>query len=119
MDHLEQIVSTEVLKNVPDNESQLKSFTTRRFIRSFAFASVSTHRDFFLKCLEDICPFLLGLFWTYDNVYPGFQIQDGSLTITSNCRQIWRPDQPMSLIVSSIVGGVNEQNSIVNKCLRR
>ena len=38
--------------------------------------------------------------------------------ITSNCLQIWRPNQPMSLIVSSIVGGVNEQNSIVNtpKC---
>ena len=33
--------------------------------------------------------------------------------ITSNCRQIWRP---MSLIVSSIVGGVNEYDSIVNKC---
>ena len=26
-----------------------------------------------------------------------------------------RPDFPISLIVSSIVGGVNEQNSIVNK----
>ena len=27
--------------------------------------------------------------------------------------------QPMNLIMSSIVGGVNEQNSIVNKCLCR
>ena len=41
------------------------------------------------------------------------------VNITGNCRQIWRPDQPMSLFVSSIVGGVIEQNSIVNKCLRR
>ena len=37
--------------------------------------------------------------------------------ITSNCRQIWCSDQPVSLIVSSIVGSVNEQNSIViNVC---
>ena len=28
--------------------------------------------------------------------------------ITSNCRQIWYPDQPMSFIVSSIVTGRNE-----------
>ena len=33
--------------------------------------------------------------------------------ITSNRRQIWRPNQPMSLIVASIVWGVNEQNNIV------
>ena len=39
--------------------------------------------------------------------------------ITSNCRQIWRPYQPMSLIVSGIVGDVNEEDSIVNKCLCR
>ena len=39
--------------------------------------------------------------------------------ITSNCRQIWRPDQPMNLMLSSIVGVGNEQNSIVNKCLHR
>ena len=38
------------------------------------------------------------------------------ITITSNCRQICHPCQPMSLIVPIIVGGVNEQNSIVNKC---
>ena len=37
--------------------------------------------------------------------------------ITSNCRQIWHPDHSMSLIVSSIVGSVNEQNIIVtNVC---
>ena len=35
--------------------------------------------------------------------------------ITSNYPQIWRPNYPMSLIVSSIVGGDNDQNSIVNK----
>ena len=46
--------------------------------------------------------------WEGGNLFP---------SITSNCRQIWHLDQPMSLIVSSIVGGVNEQNSIVNKCL--
>ena len=43
----------------------------------------------------------------------------GGQIITSDYRQIWRPDQPMSLIVSSIVGDVNEQDSIVNKCLWR
>ena len=37
--------------------------------------------------------------------------------ITSNCQKIWRLGQPMSLIVSSIVKAVNEQNGIVNKCL--
>ena len=37
--------------------------------------------------------------------------------ITSNYRQIWRPNWSMSLIVSSILGGVNEQISIVLKCL--
>ena len=36
------------------------------------------------------------------------------MLITGNCRQIWHLNQPMNLIVSSIVGGVNEQNSIVN-----
>ena len=29
--------------------------------------------------------------------------------ITSNYRQILHPDQPMNVILSSIVGGVNEQ----------
>ena len=38
------------------------------------------------------------------------------MCITSNCRQIWHPNQTLNLIVSSIVGGVNEQNSIVYKC---
>ena len=41
---------------------------------------------------------------------------DLNYIITSNYWQIWRPDLPMSLIVSSIAEGVNEQNSIVNKC---
>ena len=36
-----------------------------------------------------------------------------AIFITSNFKQIWHPDQPKSLIVSSIVGGVNYQNSIV------
>ena len=36
--------------------------------------------------------------------------------ITSNYRQLLRPDKPMSLTVSSIVRGVNEQKRIVNKC---
>ena len=37
--------------------------------------------------------------------------------ITSNCGQIWHPDQPMGFIVSSIVGGLNEQNSMwINVC---
>ena len=31
-------------------------------------------------------------------------------------KYIWRADWPMRLIVSSIIGGVNEQNNIVNKC---
>ena len=42
-----------------------------------------------------------------------------NLIITSNYRQIWRLDCPVSLILSSIVGGVYEQNSTVNKCLCR
>ena len=33
--------------------------------------------------------------------------------ITSNNRQIQRPEQPMSLILSSIIGGVNEQNCTI------
>ena len=41
------------------------------------------------------------------------------LVITSFCRQIWRPDQPMNLIVWGIVGVVNDQNSTVNTCLCR
>ena len=31
------------------------------------------------------------------------------VSITNNCRQIWRPDQPMCSIVSNMIGGVNEQ----------
>ena len=41
------------------------------------------------------------------------------LHITSNYRQIWRPDYPMGLFVSSIDEDINEQNSNVNKCLCR
>ena len=37
--------------------------------------------------------------------------------LTSNYRERRHPDQPMNLIVLSIVGGVNEQNSIVSKCI--
>ena len=40
-------------------------------------------------------------------------------SISSNYRQIWHSDYPMSLLASSIVGGVKEQNSIVDKCLCR
>ena len=40
-------------------------------------------------------------------------------SITSNCREILHPDQPINLIVSSICGDVSEQNSIGNKCLCR
>ena len=36
---------------------------------------------------------------------------------TSYYRQIWHPEKPISLIVWSIVEGVNENNIIVNKCL--
>ena len=39
--------------------------------------------------------------------------------ITNNCQKIWSLGQPMTLIVSSIVEAVNEQNVIVNKCLSR
>ena len=38
---------------------------------------------------------------------------------TSNYRQIWRPDKRMRWLVLCSVGGVNEQNSIVKKCLCR
>ena len=46
-------------------------------------------------------------------------IRFGETCITSFYRQIWRPDQPMNMIVWGIVGGVNDQNSTVNKCLCR
>ena len=39
--------------------------------------------------------------------------------ITSFYLLIWRPDQPMNLSVSDIVGGVNGHNSTVNMCLCR
>ena len=55
-------------------------------------------------------------YFTWQYIFEYFKIFL-KIYITSNCRQIWRPDQPMSLIVSSILGGVNEQNSIVNKCI--
>ena len=38
-----------------------------------------------------------------------------SASITSYYRQILHPKKPISLVVSSIVGGINENNSIVNK----
>ena len=55
-----------------------------------------------------------------------FCLEKQSRFITSNCRQIWRPDYPdypTGLIVSGFVGGVYERIvehiSIVNKCLYR
>ena len=37
--------------------------------------------------------------------------------ITRNYRQIWHPEWPMGIAVPSIVEVINEQNSLVNKCL--
>ena len=53
---------------------------------------------------------------TFDFTQVFFTISNSvrSGSITSYYRQIWHPKKPMSLIVSSIVGRVNENNSIVN-----